>query len=121
MTVGELSAVSGKLISLTCGDGFYLPAQADLSLLQFSRLELVYVRCQNDSDLQFIMNIIENSSGCDFLKKLKLFLDIDLSTTSLIKIIEVSNYFYNCSGFIRVDKAGVITQSIIHGQSKCMS
>jgi hypothetical protein len=118
MSVDELSAVSNTLISLTCRDGFELPPnQADIPLLQFLRLENVDVRCKNVSDLQFILSLLENSipsSGHGFLKKLELLQPPSVTSISsadteqllnmsLTKVIKVSTWFYNCSGFTGIE------------------
>jgi hypothetical protein len=121
MTFDELSAVSDKLISLTCKGGIELPPdQADLPFLQFPRLENVVIWCKNASDLQLIATILENSissSGHNFLKKLYLSsLSSDaytyqLLSTSLTKVIKVSTWFPNCSVFIRVERFDLVLQS----------
>jgi hypothetical protein len=127
MSVDELSAVSGTLISLTCEGGFNLPEQADIPLLQFPRLENVDVWCKNASDLQFIATLLENSipsSGHGLLKKLELvhppavpsisFADTEqLLKMSLTKVIKVSTWFYNCSGFTRIEHVDFAFLSII--------
>jgi hypothetical protein len=66
--------------------------QVDIHLLQFPRVEKVDVWNLNDSDLQFIITLLENSipsSGRGFLKKLKFSYS---STVSILSsVIEVSN------------------------------
>jgi hypothetical protein len=140
MTFDELSAVSDKLISLTCKGGIELPPdQADLPFLQFPNLENVDVRCKNDSDLHFIASILVNSipsSGRQSLKKLDLNYELYLNyasllssdadtdqllSTSLTKVIKVSTCFPNCSGFIRVERVENIARSQCHMQSRYLS
>jgi hypothetical protein len=93
----EVSVVSKSLRSLACLNGFaFETAQVDISSLIFPCLETVVVESENDSDLQFIATILENS-----IPQLKiLFLRKDAYTTdssvdyvllctSLMKIIKV--------------------------------
>jgi hypothetical protein len=103
MSYEELLAVSKELSSLTCLKGFdFDTAEVDFSGLIFSHLEKVIVVGKTDSDLRFIMTVLENSipQGPGFLKSLFLFQSpsdpTDIASveygqliTSLIKIIEV--------------------------------
>jgi hypothetical protein len=126
MYVDELSAVSDTLISLACMCGFDLHSnQVDLPRIQFPCLENIDVWCKSETDLKFIINILENSipsSGHRFLKKLNLFHDPSLLvstnygnfSTSLSNVIKVSTCFSNCSGFIRIESVGIATQSLCH-------
>jgi hypothetical protein len=101
MSFDELSAVSKKLGSLICLKGFdFDTSQFDVSSLIFPSLKEVKVVSENESDLKFIVNVLENSipQGRGFLKSLvvRRSLSIHPSTnpsvqlsTSLINIIEV--------------------------------
>jgi hypothetical protein len=77
--------------------------QADLSLLLFSHLKNVSAWCKNDSDLQFIATILENSipsSGHGFLNMFEISIsgftlsstDCQQLCTSLTRIVEVCSY-----------------------------
>jgi hypothetical protein len=104
MSFDELSAVSKSLRSLTCLQGFdFGTAQVDISPFISSRLETVEFYTEKDSDLHFIVNVLENSipHGQGFLKSLFLnnlrsshpttnsSVDYSLLSASLIKVIEV--------------------------------
>jgi hypothetical protein len=108
MTFDELSEVSDKLVSLTCNGGLLINHnQVEMHLMRFPRLEEVVIRGMDESDLKFIISILEDSiptSDRRFLKNL----DLDLSqsifslssidcqklSSSLIKVIEVRVWFF---------------------------
>jgi hypothetical protein len=73
LSFDELSAISKNLVSLTCLKGFdFSTAQVDISSLIFTRLKKVRVESENYSELNFIVNVLENSipQGQGFLESL---------------------------------------------------
>jgi hypothetical protein len=106
MSFGEFSVASKNLVSLTCINGFdFNSAHVDMSSLIFTRLKKVKVESENDYDLQFIVNVLENSipKGRGFLKSLDLIVTSSNSPVNstvnyaqviplLSKVIEVRFY-----------------------------
>jgi hypothetical protein len=104
MSFYEFFAVSKNFVSLTCIKGFdFDTAKVDFSSLIFPYLRDAMVVSENESDFQFIVNVLENSIPQDrgFLKSLVLShspslhpntrypVDYAQLSTSLIKVIEV--------------------------------
>jgi hypothetical protein len=107
LSFDELSAVSPNLLSLSSGGGLNIDTfQIGLPLLSFPHLENVQIYSSNDSNLHFIIKILENSSRrVGSLKSLELYrstfqeivlregtistVDVVLLRTSLTNIIEV--------------------------------
>jgi hypothetical protein len=79
LSFDELSAVSPNLLSLSSGGGLNIDTfQIDLPLLSFPRLENVEIYSKNDSNLHFIIKILENSLSSSIrrvgsLKSLRLY------------------------------------------------
>jgi hypothetical protein len=102
MSFEELSLIPKSLRSLKCFKGFdFVTAQVDISSLIFPRLEKVRVDSENDSDLQFIVNVLENS-----IPQLKdLFLRI--STSDAFTTDSSVDYVILCTSLIKVIKVRI--------------